>query len=320
MYEKIAKHISNLAGASMVASSPSSQETATSKLESESSESSYATTDTIEVVSPPVSQQEVIALEPTSKLSESKYCLKCGENIPLDSSFCPKCGGVIEAVPPTDPVPKQAEPPTAIPVSEVMSSPVSASIQTDTPTVIPLKPDGPLCSKCGYRNLAGGQICTNCGFLLETMSAVDAEGIMCKKCGSRNLANAKLCKKCGNKIAAILSTSPLKQSELSSSTPVSKQPEMPTAIPPQEEGLLCANCGYQNKADAQFCAKCGEKVETSRSRFCPKCGDPVAEDEKFCDKCGAKIEAVPSSKFCPKCGDPIAEGEIFCDKCGKKLV
>jgi len=49
--------------------------------------------------------------------------------------------------------------------------------------------------------------------------------------------------------------------------------------------------------------------------FCPKCAREVSSEAQFCSRCGAKLEEV-----CPQCGFKFAPGERFCGKCGYELT
>jgi class 3 adenylate cyclase/ribosomal protein L40E len=56
--------------------------------------------------------------------------------------------------------------------------------------------------------------------------------------------------------------------------------------------MLCAQCNYDNPADAMFCMKCGSKVENR----CSSCNTVNPADAKFCRKCGGALEAgAPAS-------------------------
>lgn len=54
-----------------------------------------------------------------------------------------------------------------------------------------------------------------------------------------------------------------------------------------EKRLVCASCGTQNDADAQYCDGCGRPL----SRTCPSCGAANDADAKFCDGCGQPLPA-----------------------------
>src|SRR5580704_11251186 len=51
--------------------------------------------------------------------------------------------------------------------------------------------------------------------------------------------------------------------------------------------MRCANCNYENTADALFCEECGAKLEQS----CPACGVANKPGAKFCKKCGERLAA-----------------------------
>ncbi len=52
------------------------------------------------------------------------------------------------------------------------------------------------------------------------------------------------------------------------------------------EPAACATCGRRNRADARFCAGCGEALPSG----CPSCGRALAPDANFCDRCGHPID------------------------------
>jgi class 3 adenylate cyclase len=54
--------------------------------------------------------------------------------------------------------------------------------------------------------------------------------------------------------------------------------------------MACANCKYENPADALFCEECGAKLEQS----CPVCGSPNKPGAKFCKKCGERLAGRPT--------------------------
>ena len=54
--------------------------------------------------------------------------------------------------------------------------------------------------------------------------------------------------------------------------------------------MLCVKCNYDNPADAQFCMKCGTKVENR----CPSCNTINPADANFCRKCGGALRAAVS--------------------------
>lgn len=55
--------------------------------------------------------------------------------------------------------------------------------------------------------------------------------------------------------------------------------------------------------------------------YCPECGTKIASDANFCEKCGEKIEASDeNSKFCRYCGKKINANAQICPECGTRLV
>jgi len=49
--------------------------------------------------------------------------------------------------------------------------------------------------------------------------------------------------------------------------------------------MKCRECQVENRADAQFCRKCGSKLEIS----CPACGRTNPLDSAFCEGCGQAL-------------------------------
>lgn len=49
---------------------------------------------------------------------------------------------------------------------------------------------------------------------------------------------------------------------------------------------FCLNCGHELSVDAQFCEKCGTKVEAEK--VCSNCGYTFTNDANFCPKCGTR--------------------------------
>ena len=49
--------------------------------------------------------------------------------------------------------------------------------------------------------------------------------------------------------------------------------------------MIQCKCGYQNPDGGQFCANCGQKLET----YCPVCGETVPAGAKFCSFCGTGL-------------------------------
>ncbi len=49
--------------------------------------------------------------------------------------------------------------------------------------------------------------------------------------------------------------------------------------------MQCPSCQHQNPLEANFCMKCGAKLE----RKCSGCGAAYTEEAVFCTKCGTRL-------------------------------
>ena len=49
--------------------------------------------------------------------------------------------------------------------------------------------------------------------------------------------------------------------------------------------MKCPKCQLENREEAKFCLRCGERLEVT----CPKCGKQLPELAQFCDECGQKL-------------------------------
>jgi len=52
--------------------------------------------------------------------------------------------------------------------------------------------------------------------------------------------------------------------------------------------MKCPKCHFENREEARFCLKCGEKLELQ----CPQCGKALPIEARFCDECGQRLEEV----------------------------
>jgi uncharacterized membrane protein YvbJ len=68
--------------------------------------------------------------------------------------------------------------------------------------------------------------------------------------------------------------------------------------------MKCPSCQFENREEAKFCLKCGEKLEFK----CPKCGKHLPSEAMFCDECGHKL-TLPS--------EPLPKDLSFDDKLTK---
>ncbi len=56
--------------------------------------------------------------------------------------------------------------------------------------------------------------------------------------------------------------------------------------------MKCPKCQFENREEAKFCKKCGNKLEL----ICPSCTHPYQPDSIFCDECGHDLrEAKPAA-------------------------
>lgn len=84
----------------------------------------------------------------------------------------------------------------------------------------------------------------------------------------------------------------------------------------------CKGCMALLKEGAQFCPKCGLRVE--KEVICAACGAVMKEGAKFCAKCGSQVNSapavpvVPLINVCRSCGSTLKEGAAFCGHCGAK--
>ena len=53
--------------------------------------------------------------------------------------------------------------------------------------------------------------------------------------------------------------------------------------------MKCPQCRVDNRADAQFCLECGQRLEVA----CPQCGNKLPPGAKFCDACGHTLDNTP---------------------------
>jgi hypothetical protein len=63
-------------------------------------------------------------------------------------------------------------------------------------------------------------------------------------------------------------------------------------------------CQFDNREDAEFCNKCGTKLEVA----CPKYGRSNPTNKTFCDKCGNDLtDSAPSPTQAPTTETPTEE-------------
>ncbi len=73
-----------------------------------------------------------------------------------------------------------------------------------------------------------------------------------------------------------------------------------TLVKALKGNVICQNCGTECSVEAEFCGKCGAKLEKpempeaekapmSDDNVCSACGEANADDAEFCAGCGAKL-------------------------------
>ena len=113
---------------------------------------------------------------------------------------------------------------------------------------------------------------------------------------------------------------------------------------------ICSNCKNEVPDDADFCSKCGTKIntldidepientnETSdnnsdgadvpfETKFCSNCGEKVSINAVACPKCGAGLtrtnnvqQQVNTKKFCSNCGNEVNINAVVCTNCGASV-
>ena len=111
---------------------------------------------------------------------------------------------------------------------------------------------------------------------------------------------------------------------------------------------VCAYCGRENDADAQFCIDCGKPMGKAsgvratavgtavpgtrvvappavaptrpEGLTCHFCGGRASGLLPFCPHCGRRLTAPGSGPSCGRCGSRVAAGTKFCPTCGAPLV
>jgi VWFA-related protein len=58
--------------------------------------------------------------------------------------------------------------------------------------------------------------------------------------------------------------------------------------PAPEATIACLHCGKRVRAQARFCAACGQPIGSAPMVVCARCQQPLRADAKFCPRCGAR--------------------------------
>jgi len=67
------------------------------------------------------------------------------------------------------------------------------------------------------------------------------------------------------------------------------------AVAAAEETQTCPACGYENKADVNYCIKCGAPLKEEapgEKIYCRQCGATSPEGSTFCTACGCALEEI----------------------------
>jgi hypothetical protein len=67
--------------------------------------------------------------------------------------------------------------------------------------------------------------------------------------------------------------------------------------------MKCRDCGYENRADVQFCEECGQPLPKPAAAVevtCPACGSVNRSGVMFCEECGASLAAQPAPVAAPR--------------------
>ncbi len=97
----------------------------------------------------------------------------------------------------------------------------------------------------------------------------------------------KYCNKCEKEVESEENICPICGSELTE-VELNAEEETPKDVNQSndEEYVICATCGAQNKVGAKFCVKCGNDVNV---KLCPKCGTQNKKEASFCKNCGFNL-------------------------------
>lgn len=95
---------------------------------------------------------------------------------------------------------------------------------------------------------------------------------------------------------------------------------------------VCAFCGRDNQAGAQFCMDCGKpmavkaavlipgsRVTQADGASCVFCGAWADGRLPYCPNCGRRLTAPGSGPSCTRCASPVGAGANFCATCGAPL-
>ncbi len=71
---------------------------------------------------------------------------------------------------------------------------------------------------------------------------------------------------------------------------------IPSEPPSVEEGkAICIYCGFENKLEAEYCARCGESL-LEKQAYCPRCGRKLEDPGGDCPYCSKEKESIQAIK------------------------
>lgn len=161
-----------------------------------------------------------------------------------------------------------------------------------------------VCPGCGTVAQKGMLFCSKCGTRIpdETTAPVIAElEPKCVSCGAVLEKGAMFCPCCGHRANEDDAVKETTESDPTVDMAIKTEPPVMVSAEPENNTVVCANCGELLEPDCGFCANCGT---------------PTIEKEK---RSVASIASVALGK-CPQCGNDLGENEVFCSNCGFRVV
>lgn len=91
--------------------------------------------------------------------------------------------------------------------------------------------------------------------------------------------------------------------------------------------MICAQCGFENRAEARYCAGCRALLAAPATvgqveQVCGQCGEMSRPGAKFCARCGQALDPAGEStiQHCPYCHGVTRPGANFCPHCSQPLT
>lgn len=83
------------------------------------------------------------------------------------------------------------------------------------------------------------------------------------------------------------------------------------------ETVPCPECSNPVPRDGKFCPACGHQLLVFRQ--CRDCGKNLVPHAQFCSRCGTKVEEKTEERRCGGCGTENLADAVYCNQCGEKL-